>query len=249
VDGDFFGREYVEWGNGSFSRPPGLQKFYFNFEGGGDKHFRRMAVFPQVEGIEMEFADLSADDNYFYSHRAVELPKGTQYKTASFYFPDGSPCISRTEKYETDKFPVLQGFHVEYGLNDHHIDEVGVQVFKTSQGNPVIEVCLKDKNGGDAWDAEVVYALVPSDKIVDSYSDMESEEDGGGEDSKTVFDSVPSDAEPVMTGFDLNFKSKDHHIDRIGAELRKDGTAHVRHQDKNADDDYKWKVLGALVKA
>jgi hypothetical protein len=55
---------------------------------------------------------------------------------------------------------------------------------------------------------------------------------------------------PILSSFGFDFASGDHHIKKIGAELREsDRSAIVHYRDKNGDDLYNWHLKAALMES
>ena len=239
--------EWAHWENGEFARIPGLQKVYFNFKGGGDRHIDMIGIKPYSQFVLFEFADDSGNDSYYFSHRAVELPAGSFDDVVHL---EGRGCVTSGPLPHTSSRhrPVLRGFELEFVGHDHKAKVRVTETYDSTIGKrvPAVEVCFADKNDDDKFYATVWWVMVPEDKV-SSYTTTGKQSDGGGKDSAQLFSYVPKDKVPVLTGFVLNYKSNDHHIDRFKAEVDSNGQAFVQLQDKNADDDYSWQVWGALV--
>ena len=245
------------WTGGSFANnEAGLQKFYFNWEGSGDKHVKDVAVDCQKDKVTMTFQDNSETDNYYYSHKAVELP--SPY-TTGWITVNGKGCgTSYGEVIPAGKYPVMTGFAAGFLNGDHHLDEFKMRIseYHNSYGQNVVKLygCMNDKNNDDPFEIRVHYALIPESKIVE-YGYTGQEHDGGGADTTKLFpNGIPYYAAPVLTGFYFNYEGRtDHEIDRMEVDLSNDGKldgyVDVRYHDGNSDDNYWWHVWGALITA
>lgn len=231
--------------------------FSFNYEH-GDEHIKEIEVDTTQLGVHYTFADNSYTDDFDFMFKGVQLPTVTHFRhfTKS---TSGRGCTSVTYQpngITVDEVPVLTGFRLKYS-SDHHIDTVKVRFSKiTSYTYPPepyvkVETCFNDKNNDDYYSGEVQFALVPGNKIY-ATGDTGNEFDSGGLDPSRMFSSYQmSQGDVALQGFYFDFRNKDHHINRIKVDPTNDyknnGIVKVNYEDDNYDDDYYWRVWGAII--
>jgi hypothetical protein len=138
--------------------------------------------------------------------------------------------------------PLLKSFFFDFGAGeDHHILEVSVY----PETNGMITLAFKDNDGNDEFYYNIVYgATATSGTFVGStYGECKDR------DACTRAIARPSPASNyvfVLRGFRIFYHGEDHHIDEI-ALYESNGQLHVRLNDRNNDDTYRWYARWAWV--
>ena len=218
---------------------PGLAGFMMDYDDGDHESHTLMAgFFPENQGpsmIEVIYSDKKSDDSFHWAIDGIELPQGTTLHEERGI---GHLLLSKVIMGpEFEGVPVLTGFgFFTRAHGDHNIDQISVNFWRNYYDQLELGLLYLDKDGvGDIeYEYVVTYALVPEDQVRTSGTLTGS--DGGGLDSATF-----AANQPVLQGFELNYKKDDHELDQIGVRLAP-GRADIAYNDKNNDDDFTWKI-------
>jgi hypothetical protein len=227
----------------------GLTGFSYNLVGTRDFHLRGTGVLlrneQRLNGLfpypELSFYDNSKTDDFYYYASYQELPPGSTIHSISGV--DSGYGFSKLlgTSDELPGEPVLLSFEYRFIFDDHHIKRIESKVWKEYCLNAVYAECVfQDKNHDDPFEYNLVYAMVPYEyikPITHVYG-----QSSGGHAQKSI-----NSLSPYLKGFNLNFNSGDHHLDRLGVRLNTD-KVDVWYQDKNADDAYTWDVWYSDIK-
>lgn len=218
---------------------PGLAGFKFDFDS-DDRPIAYITAGFFFEGSEVvlmrDFSDGNDGDAYHWTIDRQELPPGT---TFGEYNSNPTSCsgshVLATASSDSE-VPVLTGFHLEIS-GDHQMDRILVQLRRKPFGPLILGATLNGSIAGSCI-FRVGYALVPSDRVTGS-----GVFDGN---SRGSIDTITSNAEqPILQGFELDFHNPGNNefnpLDQIGVRLRP-GQAEVIYRDRNADDDFLWKI-------
>jgi len=228
---------------------PLLGSFYFQYTSGRnlstqlDHHVQTVLVlpgFPDQGKIELGMTENGNDADYYFKVRHF-LADNSRIRRFSrgLDIGQGRNIEIPIERPTGNFIFVLSGFQLSYRGDDHHIDEIGI-----TESDGKVRVRLNDKNDDDSFVFRLFYAYVPRDLIAQlgtARGDGDSDAGGGA--------SMPIPAgTAVIRGFNMDFRSTDHHIRNIGV-VTDNRKVEVFFGDKNGDDTYDWVVQWAILAA
>ncbi|MEV0096009.1 hypothetical protein [Streptomyces sp. NPDC050738] len=218
---------------------PLLNTFYFQYSG-DDHHVQQVIAlpdFPENGKIEIGMNDEGRQADYFFKvgHYIGHDSRFRQFSrsldlgvTRQATFEGGRPSASMIF--------VLSGFQLAFRGADHHLDEIGI-----FESDGTVTVRLNDRNDDDTFVFRVSYCYASRDLFSSVGLARGSNAKGGARKP------IP-DGQAVIRGFNMNFRSKDHHIRDLGAVLPGDGRAEVYFEDKNGDDGFDWSLGWAVLR-
>ena len=213
-----------------------LRSFYFRYRS-DDHHLQAIGVTPDRPAFQQAqciFQDHNGDDDYYF--HAVQQDVFPFGSAAYFYGRDicrGS-CTRAIPRPSGDYVFVLRGFYMYFQGDDHHLDQI-----KLMENNGMLTVAFNDKNDDDNFIWEVQYAYVPRSRFA-------ALGERSGMARSAVGTAIPGGV-GVIRGFDLNFRSDDHHIRELGVFMSGTGSLDVYFGDKNGDDLFDWRVRWGVL--
>jgi hypothetical protein len=222
-----------------------LSSFYFQYVNDDhelssrlDRHVLQvmaMPGFPATGKIELGMHEEGSDTDYFFNVRHhVVTTGGIQPFSRALDVGAGRQAQFEVERPEGDFVFVLTGFQLAFHGTDHHLDEAGI-----FESNGAVTVRFNDKNDDDTFKFALKYCYVPR-ATFSALGIAHRDNVNGGDESD-----IPG-GDAVIRGFNLNFRSKDHHIRGIGA-LAGNGRARVFLEDQNGDDRFDWSLRWAVL--
>lgn len=134
--------------------------------------------------------------------------------------------------------PLLKQFFLKYTSKDHHIRRI--QIRPVGQQ---LDVSFRDKNGDDEFFYNVGHLGVSGSGVRNREKSGFSR---GGTEVIPLTDKPDPDSVFVLRGFDIQYTSKDHHLDMLWV-YENNGRLIVGFNDKNNDDDFEYKVYFTWV--
>jgi len=227
---------------------PGLAGFLLDFDG-GDHHISDIGAGffkePVGMGLFTSFADQNSDDHYNWKVDRLALPAGTTLDEVAGHSESGFNRVI-LKILDLRRVPILVGFSLRtMSGGDHHMNKIRVELFRDQFNQLELGIIFEDKHGpyNISFHYRVAYALVPANRVVSS-----CRQELAGSCSSGLIRKPIVAKQPVLQGFELDFKNADHHLDQIGVRLAPGGHAMIYYNDKNDDDDFNWKVWWVDVK-
>jgi len=220
----------------AYSSPgvPLLDSFYLRYTG-DDHHVESFGVQPQSAGnILLVLGDDNNDDEYYYS---VEHKRRTTagIVTGSFVdFCNGS-CLYPLNPPGSGYTFALRGFRFYFRNGDHHLDQVGI--LREAAG---VRTYFNDDNDDDPYAVFVDYAWLPN-SMVQTSGQLTGTATGGVQRALTNASSA------IITGFLVDYRSSDHHVQEIGVFTRT-SDVQIYYGDDNADDAFSYRVDYSLLR-
>lgn len=218
---------------------PLLKHFFFQFRH-KDKHILRIGILGSARSTFI-FEDVDTLDRYFYNISFVDAIGGRKRPGNAFgVSTNGDEAVIPIDFFSDEVVFVLRGFRLSFretaSINqDRHIDMVSIY-----ERNGDLHVRMKDKNGDDWFQYSIDYSLINRESIV-------AQGLVSGTSAKGAAAGNSMNGMSVISGFHVDFQSKDHHLRDIGV-MAKDGTIEVFFEDKNGDDKFDWFVKYAILK-
>ena len=129
------------------------------------------------------------------------------------------------------------------------MDNIGVRVYINSSGELWLDAefwedsNIKNHFGEESkvanhfWEAEILYALVPENRVIRQR--YFAQEAAGG------YYAFVNHERPVLQGFRFDYDIMDHHLDEIGIRFINNGLLRVVYNDENDDDQFNSEVWWA----
>lgn len=207
----------------------------------GDRHLKRFGVFYDSSNVYAMFGDKTPNDHYSY-FLAYE---DDVTEIAHFNIPEhgnadvgrGKVRVDLPEKLD-GRVPVLHGFRMGYPDKDHHIDRIRIEF-----SNKQIKIDFNDKDNKDKFAYAVSYGLYDPALFVDRGTFQRKNVRG-----RQSFVTNKAGRSTVLTGFDLDFRKNDHHIQEVSVYGGEFYRSSVEYRDHNGDDRFDFAVHWARLR-
>jgi hypothetical protein len=226
---------------------PLLNGFYFQYTNDAhelaarlDHHVQQVMLmpgFPEPGRIELGLHENGSDADYYFKVRHV-LVQNNRIRSFSrgLDIGRGRNVEIPIDRPAGDNVFVLCGFQLAYRGDDHHIDEIGIV-----ESGGAVKVRINDRNDDDSFVFRLRYAYVPLNLIAELGTEQGTDSDAQGGARRHI----PAGT-AVLRGFNMNFRSSDHHIRNVGITLDNRHLT-VFFGDKNGDDSYDWMAQWATL--
>jgi hypothetical protein len=193
--------------------------------------------FPTTGQIEVGMHEDDSDADFYFKvgHHLVPDHRFVHFDR-SLDLAHGRQVTFDVERPPGDMVFVLAGFQLAFHTGDHHLDEAGI-----FESNGSVTVRFNDKNDDDTFKFSLRYFYAPRD----AFSALGT---ARGDHARGAARAAIPNGQAVLRGFNMNFRSQDHHIRDLGALLTGDGRAEVFFEDKNGDDEFDWSLGWAVLK-
>lgn len=194
-----------------------------------------MPAFPAAGQVRLGMHENGSDTDYFFNvrHHVVTLADVRVFSRA-LDVGQGRQSTVQVERPPGDVVFVLTGFQLAFHGDDHHLDEAGIV-----ESDGAVTVRFNDKNDDDTFTFALKYAYVPRSAFT-ALGTAHRDNVQGGDQSN-----IPA-GPAVLRGFNVNFRSKDHHVRGLGV-LAGNGRARVFFDDQNGDDRFDWSLRWAVL--
>lgn len=227
---------------------PLLSSFYFQYTNNDhdlaqplDHHVLQIMTvpgFPEPGRIELGMHENGGDaDYYFKVQHLLTQHSGVHAFARGLDIGRGRNVEIPIDRPDGDHVFVLVGFQLAYRTGDHHVDEIGI-----TESAGKVKVRLNDKNDDDSFLFRLHYAYVPAHLFSHRGTARGENDSDAGHGARRAIPAGPA----VIRGFNMNFRSKDHHLRNVGV-LTGNRRVEVFFGDKNGDDTYDWMVQWAVL--
>ena len=131
-----------------------LRGFDISYAGGNDNHLKQLQIEEQNGIITVVFADQDASSSADYFNVTVSYAYVHPSLVRSSGYVSGRGPGSQSSAIEAGS-AVLRGFSVMYVSDDHHVDQLGIEV-----GNGAATAYLNDQNNDDQFDWSVNWSVL-----------------------------------------------------------------------------------------
>lgn len=248
-------------------RTPALQSFRLTF-GSTDRHLGLIGVLPggpsqdlspdadappvnipdgQLRVYLQDGSPSGEEFGYYAAHAAVRIPGAKRYQlrdvgcTGDCTRPLPNSVLGGINRFNRPLLAIV-GFKLNFTAGrDRHLDRIGVWFEEDA-----LKIAFNDRSvsSSDEYAYVVDFVVIPTFGM-DIASGELSDQSARGH--QTVPLARPnSRATFMLRGFDLDYRTSDHHVRDIGV-VRRANDVTVLHADSNRDDRFDWHVWYAFV--